>query len=214
MGFCFVILLPKQLNVVFYFAEKHEKSKGWAPSIEALCFQTFLCVCVFWGLLKFKVTVKLCSDFSYFAFFSFTHLFLTYKMLRLLHTVKSSFYLVSQLDSVMREPEPKTVSKNTSSIIVTSISSPSILHSPPAFHGSLKVAKTVTPVSKELLDIARLETTVLPWTLYSSSVFPPWGLTCTSMLFDNYGNSGNVCMQWNCMWAWMNRDVRWCVFAL
>ncbi|KAM4715820.1 melanopsin-A-like isoform 3-T3 [Anableps anableps] len=68
----------------------------------------------------------------------------------------------SKLDSMMREPGPKTVSKNPSSIIVTSISTPSILHSPPGFHGSLKVAKTVTPVSKELLDIARLETTVLP----------------------------------------------------
>ncbi|XP_035997874.1 melanopsin-A isoform X2 [Fundulus heteroclitus] len=68
----------------------------------------------------------------------------------------------SKLDSMMREPGPKTVSKNNSSIIVTSISTPSILHSPPGFHGSLKVAKSVTPVTKELLDIARLETTALP----------------------------------------------------
>ncbi|XP_014890091.1 melanopsin-A-like [Poecilia latipinna] len=68
-------------------------------------------------------------------------------------------HLSATLDSMMREPGPKTVSKNPSSIIVASISTPSILHSPPGFHGSLKVARTVTPVSKELLDIARLETT-------------------------------------------------------
>ncbi|XP_035997875.1 melanopsin-A isoform X3 [Fundulus heteroclitus] len=71
-------------------------------------------------------------------------------------------HLPASLDSMMREPGPKTVSKNNSSIIVTSISTPSILHSPPGFHGSLKVAKSVTPVTKELLDIARLETTALP----------------------------------------------------
>ncbi|XP_015242436.1 PREDICTED: melanopsin-A-like [Cyprinodon variegatus] len=71
-------------------------------------------------------------------------------------------HLRASMDSMIREPGPKTVSKNTSSIIVTSISTPSILHSPPGYHGSLKVAKTVTPVSKELLDIAKLETTVLP----------------------------------------------------
>ncbi|MEQ2226755.1 hypothetical protein ILYODFUR_030593 [Ilyodon furcidens] len=71
-------------------------------------------------------------------------------------------HLPASLDTMTRESGLKTASRNTSSIIVTSISSPSILHSPPGFHGSLKVAKTVTPVSKELLDIARLETTVLP----------------------------------------------------
>uniref|UniRef100_A0A3B3WYH7 G-protein coupled receptors family 1 profile domain-containing protein n=1 Tax=Poecilia mexicana TaxID=48701 RepID=A0A3B3WYH7_9TELE len=78
-----------------------------------------------------------------------------------LHPTDPAICHLSQLtlDSMMREPGPKTVSKNPSSIIVASISTPSILHSPPGFHGSLKVARTVTPVSKELLDIARLETT-------------------------------------------------------
>ncbi|XP_061563602.1 melanopsin-A-like [Cololabis saira] len=71
-------------------------------------------------------------------------------------------HLPATLDNVMRESVPRPVCKNTTSVIVTSISSPSILHSPPGFHGNLKAAKTSSPVSKELLDIARLETTALP----------------------------------------------------
>ncbi|XP_024866569.1 melanopsin-A isoform X2 [Kryptolebias marmoratus] len=70
--------------------------------------------------------------------------------------------LPAALDNVMRESGTRPVSKTTSSVIVTSISSPSILNSPPGFHGNLKVAKTCTPISKELLDIARLETSALP----------------------------------------------------
>ncbi|XP_072229318.1 melanopsin-A-like [Leuresthes tenuis] len=71
-------------------------------------------------------------------------------------------HLPATLDSMMRESSPRPAFRTTSSIIVTSISSPSILHSPPAFHGNLKLAKTCSPVSKELLDIVRLETTALP----------------------------------------------------
>ncbi|KAM9715912.1 opsin 4b isoform 2-T2 [Menidia menidia] len=71
-------------------------------------------------------------------------------------------HLPATLDNVMRESSPRSAFRTPSSIIVTSISSPSILHSPPAFHGNLKLAKTCSPVSKELLDIVRLETTALP----------------------------------------------------
>ncbi|XP_037547080.1 opsin 4b [Nematolebias whitei] len=67
-------------------------------------------------------------------------------------------HLPAALDDVTRESGTRPVSKTTSSVIVTSISSPSILNSPPGFHGNLKVAKTYTPICKELLDIARLET--------------------------------------------------------
>uniref|UniRef100_A0A3Q2QHS9 Opsin 4 n=1 Tax=Fundulus heteroclitus TaxID=8078 RepID=A0A3Q2QHS9_FUNHE len=81
------------------------------------------------------------------------HLSVDVKQVR--HASQRSKVSGRSLDSMMREPGPKTVSKNNSSIIVTSISTPSILHSPPGFHGSLKVAKSVTPVTKELLDIAR-----------------------------------------------------------
>ncbi|XP_028286887.1 melanopsin-A-like [Parambassis ranga] len=49
----------------------------------------------------------------------------------------------------------------TSSIIVTSISSPSILNSPPGYHGNPKMTKTYSPVAKEPLSIARFETTAL-----------------------------------------------------
>nr|XP_046233985.1 melanopsin-A-like [Scatophagus argus] len=62
------------------------------------------------------------------------------------------------LENVMEDSGPRTASK-TSSVIVTSISSPSILHSPPGFHGNLKLTKTCSPDAKERLDITRLETT-------------------------------------------------------
>lgn len=52
--------------------------------------------------------------------------------------------------------------QTSSSVIVTSISSPSILHSPPASHGSLRSAKTFCPLGKEPLDLVRLESTALP----------------------------------------------------
>ncbi|XP_041670853.1 melanopsin-A-like [Cheilinus undulatus] len=65
------------------------------------------------------------------------------------------------MDNVMEELGPRTVCK-TSSVIVASISSPSILHSPPGFHGSLKLTKSYSPITREPLDIAKLETTVLP----------------------------------------------------
>ncbi|XP_053196976.1 melanopsin-A-like [Scomber japonicus] len=71
-------------------------------------------------------------------------------------------HLPATLVDVMEESGPRTVCKTTSSVIVTSISSPSILHSPPGFHGSLKLTRTYSPVAKEPLDIARLETTALP----------------------------------------------------
>ncbi|XP_040923157.1 melanopsin-A-like [Toxotes jaculatrix] len=70
-------------------------------------------------------------------------------------------HLPATLDNVMEESGPRTACKTTSSVIVTSISSPSILHSPPGFHGNLKLTKTYSTVAKEPLDIARLETTAL-----------------------------------------------------
>ncbi|KAM7370612.1 hypothetical protein PAMP_010141 [Pampus punctatissimus] len=71
-------------------------------------------------------------------------------------------HLPATLDNMMEESGPRTVCKTTTSVIVTSISSPSILHSPPGFHGNLKLTKTYSPVAKEPLDIAMLETTALP----------------------------------------------------
>ncbi|CAK6956825.1 melanopsin-A-like [Scomber scombrus] len=76
--------------------------------------------------------------------------------------LRPTSHLPATLVNVMEESGPRTVCKTTSSIIVTSISSPSILHSPPSFHGSLKLTRTYSPVAKEPLDIARLETTALP----------------------------------------------------
>lgn len=52
--------------------------------------------------------------------------------------------------------------RTSSSVIVTSISSPSILHSPLASQGSLRSAKTFCPLVKEPLDLVRLESTALP----------------------------------------------------
>ncbi|XP_055006540.1 melanopsin-A-like [Boleophthalmus pectinirostris] len=51
---------------------------------------------------------------------------------------------------------------NKASVIVTSISSPSILDSPPGYHGNFKIAKTCSGIAKDPLDIARLEATALP----------------------------------------------------
>ncbi|XP_071319069.1 melanopsin-A-like isoform X2 [Trachinotus anak] len=65
------------------------------------------------------------------------------------------------LDNVMEASGPRTACKTTSSVIVTSISSPSILHSPPGFHGNHKLTKTFTHVAKEPLDVTRLETTAI-----------------------------------------------------
>ncbi|XP_034563210.1 melanopsin-A-like [Notolabrus celidotus] len=73
----------------------------------------------------------------------------------------ASSRLPATMDSETEEWGPRTVCK-TSSVIVTSISSPSILHSPPGYHGNLKLAKSYGPVAREPLDIARLETTALP----------------------------------------------------
>uniref|UniRef100_A0A3B4UPU5 Opsin 4 n=1 Tax=Seriola dumerili TaxID=41447 RepID=A0A3B4UPU5_SERDU len=57
------------------------------------------------------------------------------------------------MDNVVEESGPRTVCKPTSSVIVTSISSPSILHSPPGFHGNQKFTKAYIPVAKEPLDV-------------------------------------------------------------
>ncbi|XP_049916066.1 melanopsin-A-like isoform X1 [Epinephelus moara] len=76
-------------------------------------------------------------------------------------SLQPTSHLPATLDNVMEESGPRTACK-TSPVVVTSISSPSILHSPPGFHGSLKLTKTYSPVAKESLDIARLETTALP----------------------------------------------------
>ncbi|XP_061787954.1 melanopsin-A-like [Nerophis lumbriciformis] len=53
-----------------------------------------------------------------------------------------------------------TFSRAPPAVIATSISSPSILHSPPGFHGNLKLSKTFSAVAKESLDIGRLDTTM------------------------------------------------------
>ncbi|KAM9425195.1 melanopsin-A-like [Pholidichthys leucotaenia] len=70
--------------------------------------------------------------------------------------------LPAALDDAVKELGPRTVCRTSSSVIVTSISSPSILHSPPGYHGNLKLTKAQGPVTKETLDIAMLETTALP----------------------------------------------------
>ncbi|RVE59795.1 hypothetical protein OJAV_G00192060 [Oryzias javanicus] len=74
-------------------------------------------------------------------------------------SLQPTSHLPAALDNVLRESGPRSGCRASTSIIVTSISSPSILHSPPGFHGNLKLAKSS---SQELLDIARLETTALP----------------------------------------------------
>ncbi|KAI9546884.1 Melanopsin-A [Dissostichus eleginoides] len=66
------------------------------------------------------------------------------------------------LDNGMEESGPRIAYTTTPSVIVTSISSPAILHSPPGFHGNFKLTKRYSPVVKEPLDIARMETTALP----------------------------------------------------
>ncbi|KAM7381404.1 hypothetical protein PAMA_012300 [Pampus argenteus] len=76
--------------------------------------------------------------------------------------LRPTSHLPATLDNMMEESGPRTVCKTTTSVIVTSISSPSILHSPPGFHGNLKLTKIYSPVAKEPLDIAMLETTALP----------------------------------------------------
>ncbi|KAG7507884.1 melanopsin-A-like [Solea senegalensis] len=70
-------------------------------------------------------------------------------------------HLPATQDKLMSQSRPGTVCKSAPSIIVTSISSPSILHSPPGFHGNHKRTKTHSSVSKEPLDVAHLETTEL-----------------------------------------------------
>nr|BDG00820.1 mammalian-like melanopsin type 2 short isoform [Verasper moseri] len=70
-------------------------------------------------------------------------------------------HLPATLDNGMAASGPSIPYKTTSSVIVTSISSPSILHSPPGFHGNHKLNKTYSPAVNEPLDVARLETTVL-----------------------------------------------------
>ncbi|XP_054454330.1 melanopsin-A-like [Anoplopoma fimbria] len=77
-------------------------------------------------------------------------------------SLKPPGHLPATLDILKEESRPRTGRKTTASVIVTSISSPSILHSPPGFHGNLKLTKTYSPVVKEPLDITRLETTALP----------------------------------------------------
>lgn len=66
-----------------------------------------------------------------------------------------------QLHNTTEDSRPRTASKNMSSVIVTSISSPSIVHCPPDFYDNLKLTKCYSPVAMELLDIERLETTAL-----------------------------------------------------
>ncbi|XP_010775951.1 opsin 4b [Notothenia coriiceps] len=66
------------------------------------------------------------------------------------------------LDNGMEESGPRIAYTTTPSVIVTSISSPAILHCPPGFHGNFKLTKRYSLVVKEPLDIARMETTALP----------------------------------------------------
>nr|ANA75357.1 melanopsin 1 [Paralichthys dentatus] len=76
-------------------------------------------------------------------------------------SLQPTSHLPATLDNVMAASGPRNASKTTPSVIVTSISSPSILHSPPGFHGNQKLTITYSPAIKEPLDVARLETTVL-----------------------------------------------------
>ncbi|XP_039991375.1 melanopsin-A-like [Xiphias gladius] len=76
-------------------------------------------------------------------------------------SLQPTSHLPATLDNVMEESGPTTACKTMPSVIVTSISSPSILHSPPGFHGNYKLTKTYSPIAKEPLDIARLGTTAL-----------------------------------------------------
>uniref|UniRef100_A0A4W6ENG1 Opsin 4 n=1 Tax=Lates calcarifer TaxID=8187 RepID=A0A4W6ENG1_LATCA len=57
-------------------------------------------------------------------------------------SLQPASHLPATLDNVVEELGPRTTCKTTPSVIVTSISSPSILHSPPGFHGIHKLTKT------------------------------------------------------------------------
>ncbi|XP_019749306.1 melanopsin-A-like [Hippocampus comes] len=63
--------------------------------------------------------------------------------------------LPASLSRAADEFGPQFICKPTAASIVTSISSPSILHSPPGFHGNH--SKSFCPVAKASLDIARLD---------------------------------------------------------
>ncbi|XP_062269657.1 melanopsin-A-like [Platichthys flesus] len=76
-------------------------------------------------------------------------------------SLQPTSHLPATLDTVMAALGPRNSCKTTSSVIVTSISSPSILHSPPGFHGNPKLNKAYSPAANEPLDVARLETAVL-----------------------------------------------------
>ncbi|XP_077482094.1 melanopsin-A-like [Stigmatopora argus] len=68
-------------------------------------------------------------------------------------------HLPASLFRTAEELGPRSACKMTTpSVIVTSISSPSILHSPPGFHGNH--SKNLSPVAKASLDIARLDAPV------------------------------------------------------
>ncbi|XP_061611134.1 melanopsin-A-like isoform X3 [Phyllopteryx taeniolatus] len=69
-------------------------------------------------------------------------------------------HLPASLFRAAPEFVPRIASRTppTPAIIVTSISSPSVLHSPPGFHGNH--SKSFSPVAKASLDIARLDTPV------------------------------------------------------
>ncbi|XP_077357994.1 melanopsin-A-like isoform X1 [Festucalex cinctus] len=64
-------------------------------------------------------------------------------------------HLPASLCQAVDEFGPRLACKPTAAVIVTSISSPSILHSPPGFHGNH--GKSLSPVAKASLDIARLD---------------------------------------------------------
>ncbi|KAM9772990.1 melanopsin-A-like isoform 2-T12 [Syngnathus typhle] len=64
-------------------------------------------------------------------------------------------HLPASLCQAADEFGPRLIHKPTPAVIVTSISSPSILHSPPGFHGNH--SKGFSPVAKASLDIARLD---------------------------------------------------------
>ncbi|KAF0025614.1 hypothetical protein F2P81_022495 [Scophthalmus maximus] len=65
------------------------------------------------------------------------------------------------LDNLRAESGPRTACKPAPPVIATSISSPSILHSPPGLRGNHKLTQKLCPVVKEPLDVARLQTTAL-----------------------------------------------------
>uniref|UniRef100_A0A8D3DGA1 Opsin 4b n=1 Tax=Scophthalmus maximus TaxID=52904 RepID=A0A8D3DGA1_SCOMX len=68
-------------------------------------------------------------------------------------SLQPTSHLPATLDNLRAESGPRTACKPAPPVIATSISSPSILHSPPGLRGNHKLTQKLCPVVKEPLDV-------------------------------------------------------------